>query len=371
MPGTILPDRATPCSLAEGYVAGEAARARAVKGLAARSRCTSWSAPGRVALAPAGGRRAGLDAVRRPRRRAGAASPRAGLARRRSRPDRRRRRRARRRQVAPVLGVHPLAPHRGWLVLRAARSPTARPRRYLPVIDLLKSYFRIEPRDDAATIREKVTGKLLDARSGARADPAGRCLRCSTSPSRTPRGSAWIRPQRRQRTLDAVKRLLLRESQVQPLLLVFEDLHWIDTETQALLDSLVESLPTARMLLLVNYRPEYRHALGQQDLLPPAPARPAAARERRGAARRAARRPIRRSTPLKRLLIERTEGNPFFLEESVRALVETGVAAASAAPIAWRRPLEHSRCRRRSRRSWPPASTGSRPRTSGCSRRRR
>jgi predicted ATPase len=59
-------------------------------------------------------------------------------------------------------------------------------------------------------------------------------------------------PQRRQRTLDAVKRLLLRESQVQPLLLLFEDLHWIDAETQALLDSLVESLPTARQLLLAN-----------------------------------------------------------------------------------------------------------------------
>ncbi len=68
--------------------------------------------------------------------------------------------------------------------------------------------------------------------------------------------------QRRQQTLDAVKRLLLRESEVQPLLLVFEDLHWIDGETQALLDSLVESLPAARLLLLVNYRPEYQHAWG-------------------------------------------------------------------------------------------------------------
>src|SRR5262249_57203748 len=65
-------------------------------------------------------------------------------------------------------------------------------------------------------------------------------------------------PQRRQRTLAALKRVLLRESQVQPVLVVFEDLHWIDTETQALLDSLVESLPTARLLLLVNYRPEYQ-----------------------------------------------------------------------------------------------------------------
>src|SRR5438046_5363074 len=66
-------------------------------------------------------------------------------------------------------------------------------------------------------------------------------------------------PQRRQRTLAALKRVLLCESQGQPLLLVFEDLHWIDAETQALLDSLVESLPTARLMLLVTYRPEYEH----------------------------------------------------------------------------------------------------------------
>src|SRR4029453_16162954 len=71
-------------------------------------------------------------------------------------------------------------------------------------------------------------------------------------------------PQRRQRTLDALKRLLLRECQEQPVLLVFEDLHWIDAETQALLDSLVDSLPTARLLLLVNYRPEYQHGWGSK-----------------------------------------------------------------------------------------------------------
>ena len=101
-----------------------------------------------------------------------------------------------------------------------------------------------------------------------------------------PQWQALDPPQRRQRTLDAVKRLLLRESQVQPLLVVFEDLHWIDAETQALLDSLVESLPTARLLLLVNYRPEYQHGWGSKTYYTPAPARPAAAGERRGAARR-------------------------------------------------------------------------------------
>ena len=71
---------------------------------------------------------------------------------------------------------------------------------------------------------------------------------------KTVRSSTLDPPQRRQRTLDDLKRVLLRESQEQPLL-VFEDLHWIDSETQAFLNSLVESLPTARLLLLVNYRP--------------------------------------------------------------------------------------------------------------------
>ena len=130
-------------------------------------------------------------------------------------------------------------------------------------------------------------------------------------------------PQRRQRTLTALKRVLLRESQVQPLLLVFEDLHWIDTETQALLDSLVESLPTAQILLLVNYRPEYQHGWGSKtyytqlrlDPLPPASA---------AEVLQALLGDDPSLAPLTPLLIARTAGNPFFLEESVRTLVETG-----------------------------------------------
>jgi tetratricopeptide (TPR) repeat protein len=131
-------------------------------------------------------------------------------------------------------------------------------------------------------------------------------------------------PQRRQRTLAALKRVLLRESQVQPLLLVFEDLHWVDTETQALLDSLVESLPTARLLLLVNYRPEYQHGWGSKTSytqLRLDPLLPGSA----DAFLHALLGDDPSLAPLKQLLIERTGGNPFFLEESVRTLVETGV----------------------------------------------
>ncbi len=121
-----------------------------------------------------------------------------------------------------------------------------------------------------------------------------------------------------------MKRIVLRESQVQPVVMVFEDLHWIDSETQALLDSLIEGLPTARVLLLVNYRPEYQHGWSGKSYytqlrLDPLPSE--SAEELLNAL-------VGDDPglePLKRLLIERTEGNPFFLEESVRTLVETRV----------------------------------------------
>lgn len=119
--------------------------------------------------------------------------------------------------------------------------------------------------------------------------------------------------QRRHQTLDAVKRVLLNESKVQPLAVVFEDLHWIDGETQTLLDGLVESLPAARLLLLVNHRPEYRHAWGGMtyyrqlpiDPLPP---------ERADELLDSLLGPDTALGPLKRLLLERTEANPLFLE---------------------------------------------------------
>src|SRR6202011_3183310 len=115
----------------------------------------------------------------------------------------------------------------------------------------------------ARKMHEKVTDKLL-ALDRALEPTRPAFLALLDVPVEDARWQALDPPQRRQRTLDACKRLLLRESQVQPLLVVFEDLHWIDSETQALLDSLTESLPTARLLLLVNYRPEYQHGCGSK-----------------------------------------------------------------------------------------------------------
>ena len=149
----------------------------------------------------------------------------------------------------------------GWLVLEGGTASYSKSSVYLPVIDLLKSYFQIDARDEPRAIREKVTGKVFSLdRALEPGLPA--FLTLLDVPVDDPKWQALDPPTRRQRTLDALKRLLIRESQVQPLSLALEDLHWVDSETQGLLDSLVESMPTASLLLMVNYRPEYQHGWG-------------------------------------------------------------------------------------------------------------
>jgi tetratricopeptide (TPR) repeat protein len=211
----------------------------------------------------------------------------------------------------------------GWRVLESASVSYGKATSYFLVINLLKRYAQIEERDDARTMRAKVTGQVLTLDDALQETIPALLALLDALPADSP-FLMLDPPQRRQRTLEALKRVLLRESQAQPLLLVCEDLHWIDNETQALLDRLVEGLPTARLLLLVNYRPEYQHGWGSKtyytqlrlDPLPPASA---------DEVLHALLGDDPSLAPLKHLLIARTEGNPFFLEESVRTLVETGV----------------------------------------------
>jgi class 3 adenylate cyclase/tetratricopeptide (TPR) repeat protein len=214
-------------------------------------------------------------------------------------------------------------PTHGWRVLESASVSYGKATPYFPVLDLLKRYCHLDEQDDPRTVRAKVTGQVLTLDEALQDTLPALLSLLEVLPEDSP-FRTLDPPQRRQHTLQALKRVLLRESQVQPLLLMFEDLHWIDAETQALLDSLVESLPTARLLLLVNYRPEYQHTWGSKtyytqlrlDPLPPASAEEFLA---------ALLGDDSSLVPLKQLLIARTEGNPFFLEESVRTLVETGV----------------------------------------------
>jgi class 3 adenylate cyclase len=321
-PGSVLTTGET-LRLAEGFVQVKTLGPVAVKGLAdrvevfelvgaasTRTRLQAFAARGLTRFV---GRQVELEALRQALERAG----------------------TRHGQVVAVIGEPGVGKTRlvyeftrshhthGWLVLESSSVSYGKATAYLPVRDLLKAYFQIDDRDDGRKMREKLTGKLLtlDAALGPTL-PA--FLTLLDVPVEDRHWQDLDPTQRRQRILEAIKGLLLRESQVQPLLLVFENLHWIDAETQAVLDRLIDSLPTARLLLLVNYRPEYQHGWGNKtyytqlrlDPLPPASAE---------ALLQGLLGDDPCLVPLTRLLIERTEGNPFFLEESVRALVETGV----------------------------------------------
>jgi class 3 adenylate cyclase/tetratricopeptide (TPR) repeat protein len=210
---------------------------------------------------------------------------------------------------------------RDCLVVESVAQSYGKTSAYLPVIELLRRYFRIDERDGTESIREKLVARLRAVDRALEPFLPAFLWLLTVSAADT----AWegLDPaQRRRRIVDGVKALLVRESQVRPVVVVFEDLHWIDSETQALLETLVDAIRAARVLVLVNYRPEYTpgwtsKAHYRQVRIDPLQA-PSAAE-------------LLESLlgcdptvqPLTRLLIERTEGTPFFLEESVRMLVET------------------------------------------------
>jgi class 3 adenylate cyclase/tetratricopeptide (TPR) repeat protein len=217
----------------------------------------------------------------------------------------------------------------GWRVLEARAVSYGAATSYLLVTELLKDYFQLATSDDPQSIREKVTRKLMSLDETLLSalpallmllDPSADDLQSSPSD----------RPQRGQRILEAVKRLLFRESEAQPLLVVLEDLHSIDPETQVLIDGIVDSLPTARIVLLVSCRPEYRHGwtgksyYAQIRIDPLAPKRASEMLDALVGLDSGL-------EPLKHILIEKTGGTPFFLEESVRSLVETGVLSGEPA----------------------------------------
>jgi class 3 adenylate cyclase/tetratricopeptide (TPR) repeat protein len=209
----------------------------------------------------------------------------------------------------------------GWLILEADAMPYGKAMAYLPVIDLLRAYAQIEVHDPAARVRDKLVGTLLSL-DGALEPMLPALLALLDMPSEDPAWQGLDPLQRRQRTLQSLIRVLRRESQRRPVLVVIENLQWIDTETEAFLERLVEALPTTRLLLLVNYRPEYRPAWVERSYctrlqLDPLPVE--SAEELLQA--------LLGRTPdlqvLKQRLIRQTEGNPFFLEEIVRTLIET------------------------------------------------
>ncbi|HEV8718957.1 MAG TPA: adenylate/guanylate cyclase domain-containing protein [Candidatus Binatia bacterium] len=217
----------------------------------------------------------------------------------------------------------------GCLVLEAYSVSHGKASPYLPVIELLKGYFQIQLQDDERTRKEKIAGKvmILDRSLEDTLPYLFALLGVEEQPSPLQQMDPQIR---RRRTFEALKKLFLRESLNQPLILIFEDLHWIDSETQGFLDTLSEGVASARILLLTNYRPEYRHEWGQKTYYTQLRLTPLG-KEEAGELLNALLGPMVETLHttslhhLKQLILEKTEGTPFFMEEVVQELFEQGI----------------------------------------------
>src|SRR6201981_3145843 len=147
------------------------------------------------------------------------------------------------------------------MVLEAFSVSHGKATAYLPVVELLRNYFDISATDDERKRREKVNGKVLTLDRALEDTVPYLFSLLGIVEGDDPLAQMDGQVNKR-RTLDAIKRILLRESLNQPLMVIFEDLHWIDEATQELLNLLADSIGTAKILLLVTYRPEYSHQWG-------------------------------------------------------------------------------------------------------------
>ncbi|HKO06507.1 MAG TPA: AAA family ATPase [Alphaproteobacteria bacterium] len=208
-------------------------------------------------------------------------------------------------------------------VLRVGAMPHDRHTPFLLIAQLLRAWLGVADRDRQSEIGKKLTTAVaeIDGQLLAALAPLKSLL------DLPPEDAEWERldpPLRRQRMRDAVRLLLLKASAPKPLILVVEDLHWIDEESEAVLNAVAAGLGAARLLLLATFRPEYRHDWARHGYFSQVRANPLAEKaadellqfmlgDGKGL------------EALRRRLIARCEGTPFFLEEMVRALSETGV----------------------------------------------
>ena len=196
---------------------------------------------------------------------------------------------------------------------------------FLPIIELLHNYFGITGDDDPTLRREgwRQSCSELDPALETTLPFLNWLLELGSDDERVAGMDTHLR---RSRILEAVVELLLSEAGRQRLILIVEDLQWLDDESHAVLDLLVDRMSQASLLLLVNYRPEYAPRWGNRpncrqlrlDALEPDNAAEMLSAMLGESAD---------LLPLKQMIIETTGGTPFFMEETVRALFDEGALA--------------------------------------------
>lgn len=228
-----------------------------------------------------------------------------------------------------------------WRVIDAFCVAHGRGSAYLPIVELLRDYFGITGDDDAAGRRDKIAATALAL------DPALHevlpYLNALLEGTADNESLAGMEPHlRKARTLEAVTRLLLAEAARQPLAIVFEDLHWIDEESQELLDLLAEAVAGTRILLLVNYRPEYSQRWTDKSWCTRLKLESLGG-ETADELLSVLLGDDRALSPLKDLIVETTGGVPFFMEETVQALFDEGALERRGGKVYLMRPLNSLR----------------------------
>jgi tetratricopeptide (TPR) repeat protein len=211
-------------------------------------------------------------------------------------------------------------PTAGRLVLESGSTSYGHATPYLPVTELLRHYFKLNVQDGVQSIREKVSGKILSLDPSLQEVilPVLDLLNVldDDHPFRS------LDPiEHRQQTYQAVIRLLLSESKIQPVVAVFEDMPWYDSLSIGLLNELVVRAQDARLLLVVSCRPEYKDEWKGRPNYRQLRLNPLASESFAELLQA-----LLGSDPsvetIKSFLIERASGNPFFVEEIVRSLVD-------------------------------------------------
>jgi class 3 adenylate cyclase/tetratricopeptide (TPR) repeat protein len=208
----------------------------------------------------------------------------------------------------------------GWLVLKTAAAAYERGTPYLAISNLLRSWIGIPEQALPAEASRRLYEALAALPTGSSIYvPALQWL--LDLPVEDADWPALDATERRQRMRAALKDLCLCCAENQPLLLWFEDIQWTDVETQGVIDGLIELLGTARLFVLVTCRPEYEHKWDGKPFLTAINLEPLEAQ----AANDLVQGLIGGdNAELRALIVERTDGTPLFIEETVRTLVENG-----------------------------------------------
>jgi class 3 adenylate cyclase/tetratricopeptide (TPR) repeat protein len=225
----------------------------------------------------------------------------------------------------------------GWLLMEAAAVSYSKDTPYAPLTTMLQAYFQIEPEDDAAAIRTKITARTLEL-DGQMHWAIPPILAIGNIPTDDAQWEALEPPQRRRRIFAAVTSIVLREAAQRPVLVMIENLHWADSETCAVVNGLVDALAAARVLLLASYRSEYRPTWRERSYCDEIRLEPLSSVNAEALLEEVLG-PTPDLQPVARLLVERTGGNALFLEESVRALIENEVLVGNPGAYRLAKPL--------------------------------